>query len=224
MPSTPLSFILKAAGVLDPIEIKKNRDMYIKESKSLQLASNGAIEWYEDTETSKNFQIKNLRPGEPLKIGKLYFFEYDPLDNKQIYDTKPLIISLGRTGARDGSVETGINLNYFPENIKSAILDFYFRTFSNRIKGEIRGNKAYNVEKQQAINITWDELAAIEKRLFISYGVKNYKIGRIADISEFTYESWYQMSTYQPNTDFRNATVGEVYRDYFRYIKNKTTK
>ena len=29
---------------------------------------------------------------------------------------------------------------------------------------------------------------------------------------------------YQPNTDFRNATVGEVYRDYFRYIKNKTTK
>lgn len=224
MPSTPLSFILKTTGILNPMQIKKNRDMYINESKSLQRASDGAIEWYEDTETSKNFQIKGIRTGEELQVGKLYFFDYDPIDTKQIYDIKPLIISLGRIGARDGSVETGINLNYFPENIKSAILDFYFRTFANRIKNEIRGNKSYNVEKQQGINITWEELSSIEKRLFISYGVKNYKIGRMSNMNEFTYESWYQMSTYQPNYDFRNATSGQVYRDYFRYIKNKTTK
>ncbi len=224
MPSTPLSFILKTAGVLDPMQIKKNRDMYIKESKTLQLASDGAMEWYEDTETFKNFQIKRIRTGEELQVGKLYFFEYDPLDNKQIYDTKPLIISLGRIGAKDGSVETGINLNYFPENIKSSILDFYFRTFANRIRNEVRGSRSYNVLKQQGINITWEELSAIEKRLFISYGVKNYKINRMSNISEFTYESWYQMSTYQSHADFRNAPLGEVYRDYFRYIKNKTTK
>jgi hypothetical protein len=221
MPSTPINFILKGVGLLDPMEVKKNRDMYIKESKSLQIASNSAIEWYEDSETSKNFQIKRIRTGEELKVGKLYLFDYDPLDRNQIYDIKPLIISLGRIGAKDGSVETGINLNYFPENVKSAILDFYFRIFANRLRREVRSSSAYNVEKQNGINITWEELASMEKRLRISYGVKNYKIGRMQDISEFTYESWYQMTTYQPNRDFRNSTLAEVYRNYFEYIKNK---
>ena len=221
MPSTPLDFIIKGVGILDPMEIKKNRGMYIKESKSLPIASKGAIEWYEESETFKNFQIKRIRTGEELKLGKLYFFDYDPLDRNQIYDIKPLIISLGRIGAKDGSVETGINLNYFPENVKSAILDFYFRIFANRLRREVRSSSAYNVQKQNGIGITWEELAPLEKRLRISYGVKNYKIGRMTDISEFTYESWYQMTTYQPNVDFRNATLAEVYRNYFEYIKNK---
>jgi hypothetical protein len=240
MPSTPL-YITRNSGQ-DPesyLKFKKLRQDYIRESGGLEKASKGAFEWLTGLESVKNGYIREMKRGDVFEPGKLYFMDYVPIYKDRPYNTLPLIICLSDTnypGAR-GFLQSvlrlfgvrpeknhllGINLNWLPEKVKENFVQGYVNLARGQLLTEMKGNKAMNVKRQSGLKITYEDLKNLNNDFFFSYAVRNYYKPGIRKAYEISYEYWYLMTTLQPNRNFKNISILQVYDGYRRYIINKS--
>jgi len=239
MPSTPL-FILRNAGIPPEnyLDFKKLRQSYIRESGGLDRASKGAIDWLTGLESVKNGYIREMRRGEVFMPGKMYFMDYSPIYKDRPYNTLPLIICLSDTDYPSSQTflmsvlrflrikpekghMLGINLNWLPERVKENFVQGYVNLNRSQLLNEMKGNKSMNSKRQIGLGVTYQDLTDLDRQFFFSYAVRNYYKPGIRKAYEISYEFWYLMSTYQPNNNFQNTNISQVYEGYRRYITNK---
>lgn len=246
MPSTPLLIHLYQTEQLkradDYLKVKKRREDFIKEAKSLSNASNAAEDWIQESESTKNSRVKKITNSDQYQPGKLYVFDYsDPLWPNEPHDQKPVVICLGETGRDSGRLSAGfqgkfsrkyiyepgymigININWLPEIMKPNFLQEWFYFFRPQLMQQFIDNKSLNVRQQTALQFRYSDLFALEKTFYFSYAIKMYHKASIKEAYELTYENWFLASCIIPRF-FKNTNLVQVTEGYRQYIRNKSIK
>lgn len=246
MPSTPLLIQIFQTEQLkkaeDYLKIKKRRDNFIKEAKSLSNASKAATDWLDESEATKNLRVEKISEGSQYQPGKLYVFDYpNPLWPEEPYDQKPIVICLGETGRDAGRLSAGfqgkfdrkyiyepgymigININWLPEIMKPNFLQEWFNFFKPQLLQQFTAPKGLNVKQQTALQFKYSDLFPLEKTFYFSYAIKMYHKPSIKKPYELTYEHWYLASCIIPKF-FKNTNLGQVTEGYRQYIRNKRIK
>jgi hypothetical protein len=246
MPNTPLLIHIretqKLSRVADYLQIKKRRDTYIREAKSLDNASVTALKWVEDVESIKNTSVKQIKNTDRFIPGKMYLMDYpNPIWPEEPYDKKPIIICLGETG-RDANrlsegfqgkfnrkyiyepgYMIGININFLPEIVKSNFLQGWFDLFKPQLLQQFNTENGLKVEKQKGLQFKYNDLFSLEKTFFFSYAIRMYSKPHIKKAYELTYENWHLASCIIPKY-FQHTNLTLVTEAYQQYIRNKRIK
>lgn len=246
MPNTPLLIHIyetqRLKKVADYLKIKKRRETYIKEAKGSSNASQTAVDWVQEFESTKNSSVKLLKSSDHFVPGKMYLFDYPkPLWPNEPYDQKPIVICLGETGRDSGRLEAGfqgkfdrkyiyqsgymigININFLPEIVKSNFLQGWFNAFKPQLLQQFSTENGLNVNKQKALQFKYDDLFPLEKTFYFSYAIRMYSTQQITKAYELTYENWHLASCIIPKF-FKNTNLSLVTEGYQKYIRNKRIK
>ncbi len=246
MPSTPLLIQIFQTEQLkkaeDYLKIKKRRENFVKEAKSLSNASKAAIDWLEASESTKNLRIEKITESSKYQPGKMYVFDYpNPLWPDEPYDQKPVVICLGETGRDAARLSAGfqgkfdrkyiyepgymigININWLPEIMKPNFLQEWFNFFKPQLLQQFTSPKGLDVKQQTELQFKYSDLFPLEKTFFFSYAIKMYHKPSIKNPYELTYENWYLASCIIPKF-FKNTSLGQVTEGYRQYIRNKRIK
>jgi hypothetical protein len=246
MPNTPLLIHIyetqKLAKAAEYLKIKKRREAFVKEAKSLSNASNVALSWVEEVESIKNSTVKQLKDTDQFVPGKMYLFDYpNPLWPEEPFDQKPIVICLGETGRDSNRLEAGfqgkfsrkyiyepgymigININFIPEIAKPNFLQAWFDAFKPQLLQQFNSENGLNVKKQKALQFKYNDLFPLEKTFFFSYAIRMYSKPQIKKAYELTYENWHLASCIIPKY-FKGTNLALVSEGYQQYIRNKRIK
>lgn len=192
------------------------------------------IEKYIQNNKDKNIfklnENKLIKKHEKLLAGKIYTFEYTPI-NKDIlsyYDKRPIMfLQSTYQNLNTGNVlASGINFNFLPEKIKVAILEQFYRTFQKEIK-----KNEENIWEEKLILLSsffkflmnWLKTKLLFERysnINLSFAFRNYIIDNIKKVKIIEYDDWEIVPFILPQ-----AIVGEslekIYKQYFKSLKNK---
>lgn len=246
MPSTPLLIHIyetqRLAKVAEYLKIKKRRETFIREAKSLTNASKAALDWVEEVESTKNSSVRHITASDQFVPGKMYLFDYpNPLWPEEPFDQKPIVICLGETGRDARRLEAGfqgkfnrkyiyepgymigININFIPEIAKANFLQGWFDAFKPQLLQQFNTENGLNVKKQKALQFKYDDLFPLEKTFYFSYAIRMYSKPQIKKAYELTYENWHLASCIIPKY-FKHTNLTMVTEGYRQYIRNKRSK
>jgi len=184
-----------------------------KEFNTLRDAEKNALKEFDKGKRSA--LETNIQPQAGfLEPGKIYTFRYNPLrpDNLSYYDRNPLVLIIDKRKLNDGSIiDIGINLNFLPEQAKTALIDKLKYAYGLYIKGNtfILPNNANN---QKQLPINW----FIAKRLLGKAGkfaLRSYYPNRRSQTYAFSYEKWVDLM-FLNIEDIEGASLNQIYKLY----------
>lgn len=200
-----------------------NRD--VKDYNTPYNAGKAYYEWYNtarDDRKDTSVERVNLEYFTP---GKLYHFRYTPIHKETLpwYDKYPLILSLGQKHYTNVILETGINLNLLPYDVKIFFLDKVYNDNKSLILEEISHRNLGQAKRQRSLNITYESLGSIVDSLYLRFAVRTYYKIKMRASYVISYENWTRMILI--NEYFFSKIVPEkVYSEYYQYIKHKNKK
>lgn len=184
-------------------------------------AGKASEEWYQNArDDRKDPAVERILGGESFESGKMYRFRYSPISKKRLewYDKYPIIISLGQNIYKDSIVETGINLNILPYDVKVFFLDRLYQSFFAHINEEISGSRLGRAKLQKRLEITYDDISYLSNEFGIKFAIRNYLKRKMRAVYVISYENWTRMLLLD-KFYFSNTNPRKVYSEYYKYIK-----
>lgn len=136
---------------------------------------------YNNVKTSVMFRDRKLWTTK-IKIGQLYFFEYDALhkDSLPIWDRYPICFFFN-SFKKDGiSYVTGINLHYLPPAVRLKVMIELLK---------LRNEKRYR--KSTRLQLSWELLKNIASGVLAEQCVHTYRIDQmVSTFVEIPSQSW----------------------------------
>ena len=186
-----------------------------KSATETRLLSKQSIQWL----MNKIATLRNLssvptaiskekfRQTNQFKLGRLYFFSYDPKgkDDLPYYDKFPLVLVLEKYN--DGFL--GLNLHYLPIRYRVAFLGKLLEFASMNDKDEIT-----------RIRITYDILNATKRLKEFRPCIKQYLMSNVkSKILAVEPHEW-EVATFLPIHQFKKAKPQKVWEDSIEQIRN----
>jgi len=187
-----------------------------KSASETQMLSRQSIQWL----TNKIATLRNMRSVptaisreqfrqvNQFKLGRLYFFYYDPKgkDDLPYYDKFPLVLALEKYN--DGFL--GLNLHYLPIRYRVAFLGKLLDFASMNDKDEIT-----------RIRITYDILNATKHLKEFRPCIKQYLMSNVkSKILAVEPHEW-EVATFLPIHQFKKAKAEKVWEDSVKEIKEQ---
>lgn len=188
-------------------KFEENLETYIKDNKGRPLASKKSVIDIISSSSKSNGLLKNA---------KMYFFEYNTQD-ETIYDSKPLVIGLGKV-FKDNQL--AINLHYMPYDIRKLFLRDVLQNLEAYIYTELNSSKLGNPSKQKSVDsFTWDSInGKLTKKYNIGYCIRQYRLSRIRNHYEIGYENWH-LGCLNDENYFKGDDIIKAQYNYYKYIK-----
>ncbi len=177
------------------------------------------VKWFESNYVERwNNQIKEPHLGDPLTVGKIYSFYYDPKykDKLEFYDNVPMSIIIGHIKTKAGNVNAlGINLSFIPPKARAAILDRIVKVFNTMI---IKPNEAMIDEEkfrsQKELPLYYDICKKILQNSGFEYAIRSYIYSHMeSEPLIITYEDWWRILTF-PSKYIVNLNIRAIYIRY----------
>jgi hypothetical protein len=150
-----------------------------------------AYKWFIDKlKDEKQKEITKFN--EPyLQPGKIYIFKYEPDPTQHpYYDKHPIVLALGKMKAKEGMMNVGINLSWYPPSARKFIVDQIRKMYKPMIDKEIQKFPLDSL-KQKSFEM---DLYALKERLDqfgFSWAIRNYLPSRMKDPRVVVaYEHW----------------------------------
>ena len=195
----------------------------VKTRHGRKLAAKDISEWYNGAYADKkDLSVFALRITDKMQLGKMYRFVYTPLNKENLnwYDRNPLILFVGRFEFSDSKMDCGINLNLLPFEVRVFLMDKIFTLFKRKILPQISGRLANNAKKQRPLNIAFEDINRIVKKLFISYAVRFYAPKKRRQTAVISYEHWSKMMLLEIYK-FKKTNPNKVYKGYYKFVKKR---
>jgi hypothetical protein len=190
-------------------EIAKERsasEMRMLSKKSLDWIKNKISQIRNPASIANSISRENFRNTTSYKVGKLYFFYYDPKGRDELtyYDRFPLVLVLDKYP--DGFL--GLNLHYLPYQYRVAFLDKLLRYAVMDGDDEI-----------QRLRITYDILTASKRLREFRPCIKKYLHGQLMSKLITVQPDEWEVATLLPVQQFRGAPVQEVWQESLQTIR-----
>jgi hypothetical protein len=160
-----------------------------------------------------------------MKFGRLYQFNYfDPKtkDKLAYWNTNPLVIKVGEYNSpTEGILDIGVNLNFFPDNVKRQFIDVYWERFSGLYETTTR--KPKSPKEQNKVNFNSDAFFNIFKSYGVGFATRRYINNRITNMKVFSNEmdTWAQamLIKYPSFSKIGVSTKDKLFAEYINKTK-----
>jgi hypothetical protein len=157
--------------------------------------------------------------------GKIYIFKYDPLykDSYSFWDEHPIIVSLGRMPAKQGFMNVGVNLSWYPPAARVYMLDSIMKIYKGHIEEQKKKFKG-DAKRQKGVPIDLLALKSALDQAGFSFAIRNYLPSQIKSPSYcISFEHWKKMSKLDIPATFPqlkgNVGIFKIYKDFEDYVK-----
>ena len=157
--------------------------------------------------------------------GKLYIFKYDPLhkDSYSFWDEHPIIIALGKMPAKQGFMNVGINLSWYPPSARVYMVNSIMKIYKGHIEEQKKKYKG-DAKRQQGVPIDLLALKSALDQAGFSFAIRNYLPSQIKSPSYcISFEHWKKMTKLDIPATFPQlkGTVGifKIYKNFEEYVK-----
>ena len=179
-------------------------------------AAQYAMDWYEEAlEDKDDTGVETFSDGE-FTWGKMFKFRYEPMtkDRLSYYDKSPMIISLGK--AQNGKYELGLNLNYFPKQVRYWMVGEIFKYYEQDIIAAADGKNYRRAYEQKEVQMDYELIQKNLGKFGIDFALRQYNIGNTFDLSVVCYEDWVKMvmcdwNDYDP---IQENEIQNLYQDF----------
>jgi hypothetical protein len=185
-----------------------------RSTSEMQMMSRQSLDWLRSkmaqirnpVSVANSIARENFRKTTNYKIGKLYFFYYDPKGKEDLpyYDRFPLVLVLDRHP--DGFL--GLNLHYLPYRYRVAFLNKLMQYAVLNQDNEI-----------QRLRITYDILSASKRLREFRPCIKKYLHGHMmSKLITIQPDEW-EVATLLPIQQFKGAMPQEVWQESVEQIR-----
>ena len=164
---------------------------------------------------NKSKPIEKVDMSRPFTNGKIYTFDYNPINKKILpfYDTKPIILSLGGVKKDKGFLEYGLNLSYIPPKYKDFIIDTIFKVGKRLIDKDFNYILDNNKSKVKSLGITKKQIESLFSNTGYEFAIRSYYRHRLTNMNTIFYDDWYLLSWVQSKS-VRKTTISNIQRLY----------
>lgn len=199
-----------------PTNLRKNFRKSIKNKSKITKESQDLFDDKYLVKKNKFQEQEIISKTKPFCPGKIYMFDYNPIDKKILpfYDRKPIILALGGVKTDKGFLEYGLNLSFIPEKVKTFIIDTIFKLSYRNIQkdyNKVLDNKG--VSNLKNLGISKKQIDKLFKNTGYEFAIRSYYRHRSNDTRVIFYDDWYLIS-YIRSKSVRNKTIGEIQRLY----------
>jgi hypothetical protein len=120
-------------------------------------------------------------------------------------------------------VETGLNLNVLPFDVKVYFIDKLYNHNKSLILEQISRINMEEAKRQQPLNINYDTISGISSDLYLGFAIRNYVKSKMRATYVISYEHWNKMLLIN-EMFFSKTNPKKVYSEYYKYIKHKNKK
>lgn len=216
------------------------KDSYKKNAGNATMRKDAYSQFYNKyIKNDANEFFLNLHEGEQISSnskpfwipGRLYTFGYDPLykDVLSYYDKRPIIMvhDLYVHPNTKNELIVGINLNFLPETVKVAVLQFYYEKFKTEIDNAINSyweGKIITIT-QKIVSFLKDWLLQLKifstKNINFGFAYRQYIQNRVLNPVLVEYDDW-SLIPFIQSKDIVGKNLKEIYGDYDKFLtKNK---
>jgi hypothetical protein len=163
--------------------------------------------------------------------GKVYIFKYKPFykEKYSFWDEHPVVVSLGKMPSKQGYMNVGLNLSWFPPSARKYFMDEIKKVYKAQMQESIKKKPGDAIE-QKGLPI---DLYALKMRLDqfgFSWAIRNYLPSQIMSPSVvMSFEHWDKCSKFDVPSVFPelkgDGKLFDIYKDFEDYVKwNRTNK
>jgi hypothetical protein len=185
-----------------------------RSAQEMQMLSRDSIQWLNQkisnlrgiSQIPSTIAKEQMRYTNQFRMGKLYFFYYDPKgkDDLPYYDKFPLVLTLERYP--DSFL--GLNLHYLPIKYRIAFL------------AKLMDFASYNANDEiQRLRITYDILSASKRLKEFKPCIKKYLISNIRSKILTVEPNEWEVATFLPIHQFKGAKPDEVWKESLDEIR-----
>jgi len=140
----------------------------------------------ESIKSEKSLQVETTSGR--MEYGKLYQFKYfDPktMDAMSYWNTNPIVIKVGEyTSKTEGILDIGLNLNFFPVNVKMQFIDVYWNRYHGLYESTTIRSKS--PKDQGHVKFNTNAFNSIFKPYGVGFVTRRYINSRISDMRVFS--------------------------------------
>ena len=161
--------------------------------------------------------------------GRIYTFQYDPIskDVLSFYDKRPIIMvhDVYTNPTSKNELVLGINLNFLPEKIRVAVLQFYFEKFKTEINKseQMHWDDKFYATSSNVVRFLKDWLLQLKifqsKSISFSFAYRQYIIKRIDSATLIEDDDWGMIPFIQPK-DIMGKGLAVIYDEYNKSLMN----
>lgn len=196
----------------------------LKVARGIRNAAKQAYNWLKDE------LIDNNSPGSSNKVqrvsgylmpGKIHVFTYTPktADRLAYYDKHPVVLCLGQRKLKEGVVDVGINIAWYPPKARQYIVSKIYDLYENQIDRATYKNED-NAKTQAKIQMDLDFLKAKLDHLGFSFAIRQYYPHLRGDTHAICYEEWDQAIQMDVMDLESEHSITEIYQMFEEYVKN----
>lgn len=157
--------------------------------------------------------------------GKIYIFKYDPLykDRYSYWDEHPIILALGKMPAKQGFMNVGINLSWYPPSARVYMIESIMKIYKGHMEQQKKKYKG-DAKRQAGVPIDLMALKTALDQFGFSFAIRNYLPSQVKSPSYcISFEHWKKMTKLSIPATFPQikGTVGifEIYKNFEDYVK-----
>jgi hypothetical protein len=185
---------------------RSTSEMQVMTKQSMDWLKGKISEIRNPISVANSIARENFRKTTNYKIGKLYFFYYDPKGKNELpyYDRFPLVLILDKHP--DGFL--GLNLHYLPYRYRVAFLN------------KLRQYAVLNQDDEiQRLRITYDILNASKRLREFRPCIKKYLHGHLMSKLLTIQPNEWEVASLLPLQQFRGAMPQEVWQESVEQIR-----
>lgn len=185
--------------------------------------------WVDEFEKEKNYfdyKIDALESNSIVLLpGRFYILQYKPknIDKKIIYNTRPVILSLGLS-KKDPESFLCIDLCVIPQQARIRFVQMFYDIFDKHISENIKNfpfTEMADMQKQIK-EFTYKNLSKISKFYPVMNAIKRYKIKDTKKIYSLSYTDIYKVvGKFADENWFINGNIGDVQKEFIKKSKIK---
>ncbi len=210
-----INFLQQVLKILN-LQLKGQPDSSLKEVKD---AYSWLLEKIEEkgTEVEENTNLI-------LQPGKIYVFEYQAKypDRYSYWDRNPVVIGLGKLPTKNGYVNMGINISWYPPKARKYIVEKIRELYKSQYQTEIKKN-GLKANMQGSINIDLYALKLALDSVGLSFAIRSYLNEGIGTKFCIAYEHWDKAIKLDnpgkiPQLEGK-IPLSDIYKEYENYIR-----
>ena len=173
---------------------------------------------------NKQTEVEAFR-GPWLEPGKMYVFKYDPMykERYEYYDKHPIVLMLGKMPAKEGFMNVGINISWYPPKARKYIIETIRKLYKPMYDAAIKTSPK-QAKKQKSVPLDLFALKTALDQFGLSFAIRCYLPSKIKSPSVcICYEDWDKAIKLDQPKIFPEVQGGvpllQIYKDFENYVK-----
>jgi hypothetical protein len=161
-----------------------------------------------------------------MKPGKIYIFKYDAKYKNilEYWDKHPIVFVLGKMPAAEGMLTVGINLSWYPPNIRKEIIERIKTMYKVKYEEAIK-QKPRSAKDQKEVPVDLFALKMALDNMGFSWAIRTYLPQNIKNPKYcICYEDWDKaVRLDQPRIfpEIQGAPLNKVYEMFKKYVQDQ---